>query len=469
MQNFWGCNLCTEGRVKSETITYSSLCDRVKLLVPGYELIEYGVSQSGTEANLRAMELAFGNVRSRCLVAMGSYVGGLEGALELSSNGAAANFDYKLVLIESPDKVADLAKQNTVAFPYFVPNDCIDEQQINTLEDRCLQSLRKKLLLGILSGNPYEALLMEYILTGNGASLSDRFKRKLGMLLQEYSVIVVADEIMTGGRVGPTIALTLVQPEELAERVKFITFGKIFGCGLTLRKVDFVQHQPLKRRGISTEIEISELYAKLHRLNELLMAGAINDKQKMVEKALKLDLEKDKEDLWGAGLLLYSSFTRCKVRSALKNRYLPQLETCRKVRKGGTKPSEWTSSVVNSLLFESAEKWLMASSEIAQEQYSPFLVALVEFLLYSKPDEGFSASDLMNFYPIDKLEQMESVYKKRKLERLGNRQGRCSKTPERLFADVLKQAETDSAGYLHSARKGRKRLLSYSLKKTCLF
>ena len=54
----------------------------------------------------------------------------------------------------------------------------INAQQIYEFEQKCLIALHQKLLIAQFAGKPFRALLMEYLLGGNGGELSEKISPK---------------------------------------------------------------------------------------------------------------------------------------------------------------------------------------------------------------------------------------------------------------------------------------------------
>ena len=147
-------------------------------------------------------------------------------------------------------------QEQTVPLPYNIPGDWLPDARLCNYKRYCLDHLHETLLFAFFSGKPYKAILLEYILGGNGAELLIEFLTSLSYLLKLFGVVVVADEVLTGGRVGPGIAMTTSMPSEFKKSVEFITLGKFMGCGLVLQRK---QPKPvdigLSLRGFSTSAD----------------------------------------------------------------------------------------------------------------------------------------------------------------------------------------------------------------------
>jgi len=464
MENNWGVTFVPTFDRSATNPTFSTLCDKVRLSVPGFELVSGGVCQSGTHANMRAMDLAFGGNRTECLFAMGSYVGGFECVEDYSSNGLISTLQSRLCLVREPVDVSESCRQNTVPFPYHIPNKTLDMTHLACLENTCIALLEKKLLLAKLSGTPYKALLMEYMLTGNGAELTHVFKVKLGLLLKKYAIVVIADEVMTGGRVGPELVMTLSQPIEFKERVKYITLGKIFDCGLTLECCSVgLGRNP--QRGTSTELELAQAYNILTKIRELQTKGMIETTQQKFLRAFDLTFDDD-EHLWGKGLLLFSSKSRSTVKMGLRNRYLPQIGDSKRLRKGSVTESECTSTWVNKMMIGSATSWLKSCNMVLNKRYSPVLLIISEYMISqddSTISDGIYVKDLLECISQKRQEEMVSSFRKRKIAELGSKRGRSKKSPKSLFSETLNEAVENSDGFMISALKKKRRVMCFSI------
>ncbi len=78
---------------------------------------------------------------------------------------------------------------------------------------------------------PIRTLLMELILAGCGAGLSNRALERLAELAEHHKFNIVVDEIMTGGRTG-TMLMVQQTPECFQNVVVYDTMGKWMGCGI---------------------------------------------------------------------------------------------------------------------------------------------------------------------------------------------------------------------------------------------
>jgi hypothetical protein len=380
MVNNWGCNLVWAHNKNSCHKTFNQFDLLIRGSVKGFKLER--LTASGTEANGYAIDKATNSSITCLLVGMGSYVGGLDPLQGLSSSTFAAN--KTLSIPKDPAASSIECIRQTVALPYYVQKTSIDATELAEYENRCLESIRKKLLVATLSGNPYKALLLEYVLGGNGGELSHQFLGRLGRLLKNYKCIVIADEILTTGRVGPQMTMTTSMPIDLLEMVEFITVGKVTDCGLVLKKVPTKpQTHDEHVRGTSTHMDAGCAYSLWSEVYDRVIHGALNDRKQAIVKKMKL--ENCDLDHWGCGLLMYTSKTRPTVQKGLKNRLLPMAETKAKIVVLSTTKSNWNADTVSAMLIEKGEKWIKVMDE-GSHQHLPFVSKMVELIDASLTD-----------------------------------------------------------------------------------
>lgn len=452
MVNNWGTGLI-EDRTSYTPKKQSALDSEIRKAIPGFKL--FGMLANGTGANDMAVSLATSANYERCLFGMGSYSGGTGMLQTLSSTAHTAN--WQLSLVQCPEDCSPAAQEQTVALPYHINHGNLTTAAKQEMEKMCLDALNVKLMQAVLCGRPYKAIMLEYILSGTGGELSTRFLLELAKLLKTYHVTIIVDEIMTGGRCGPTMTITTGLPSEFIERVGFITLGKVMGCGLLLVKVksDFE-----KCRGTSTEVEAGEAYSKFTAIAERIFSGNIDVKREKVLKAIKLGPEK----VWGRGLLIFSSKARSGETMCLKNRMLPTLEVCQKTRiQLGFKDTKWTKAVVNAALFEQCRNWVEYAQVLHKRQLlSPYMLQLAKYVSDQPREEDV-------IYPSDYMAQIDhelepnlvALHKERKRKLLGTKNGRCSASHRKLVFDSLSEAAKKSNGFLTRTNKTKKRRLCY--------
>jgi len=450
MVNNWGTGLVEENP-KSYSKPCTELGSEIRKAVPGFKL--FAMLESGTGANDRAISLATGANYELCLFGMGSYCGGAGILQTLSSTKNTAN--WQLSLVQCPTDCSPAAQEQTVALPYHIPHGDLTIASTQEMEQNCLDALNVKLMCALLRGRPYKAILLEFILSGTGGELSTRFLLELAKLLKQYHVAIIADEIMTGGRCGPTMAITTGLPSEFIEQVSFLTLGKVMGCGLVLVKV---QDNYDKDRGTSTEVEGGEAFYKFSLIAKRIFEGFIHTKQKKVLKAIKLGPEM----VWGRGLLIFSHKSRQAQTHGLKNRMLPTLENGKKTRiQLGLADTEWTKVSVNALLFEASRNWMEHAQVLQSTMHlSPYAFELAKYISHHPRNE-------QKIFPKEYMAQIESeqelvaLHKERKRRRLGPKIGRCSASHKKLVFDSLSEAAAKSNGFLTRTLKTKKRVVCY--------
>jgi hypothetical protein len=94
---------------------------------------------SGTTANERAMAYATNGNFGRCLIGMGSYVGGVGTIESLSSTKATSN--WQLSLVKSPTECSETTRFQTVPLPYHIQHKLHDLEKLYALEDQCLNKM----------------------------------------------------------------------------------------------------------------------------------------------------------------------------------------------------------------------------------------------------------------------------------------------------------------------------------------
>lgn len=456
MVNSWGCQLvvCPTGRTPQKS--WQQLEYLIKSNVPGYTV--RSLQPSGTAANVYAINRATDYNMESLLIGMGAYAGGDEMLQPLSSS--AFTISNALSLPKDPSTTDDRCRAMTIALPYHVICSEYTDKAIKVHETNCLGAIHKKLLLGKLSGNPIKALMLEYILGGNGGELSSDFLKSLGKLLKVFGVVVIADEVLTSGRVGPSFTLTEKTPIEFKNQVAFITVGKILDCGMVLQPIP---KRPTESnevlRGSSTRIEASKAYQLLSEIFRRLVPGrrAIPNRRKEALEAMKVTENK----AWGRGLLMFTEKTRSEVKKGLKNRLLPMLDDSQKIQRLGCKDSPWTRATVSTKLINVTKGWIRAMAEHDDDLY-PFVSALIEFI--STEDKGaimcFTEDWFLNEYLGP--QRVTSMTTRRQEQCLSDtniysQQRRCKKTAKTFLREAIRTAARFSSGGISQQRKGHKR------------
>ena len=464
MANSWGSGYVDGAPRKIGTRI--KLDSELRNAVPGFCLVD--AVDSGTTANERAMAYATNGNFGRCLIGMGSYVGGAGTIESLSSTKATSN--WQLSLVKSPTECSRTTRFQTVPLPYHIQHKLHDLERLYALEDQCLKALETKCTIAALLGCPFKAFLLEYLLSGTGGELSTRFLESLATTLAKFNITIIADEIMTGGRVGPTLAMTNVYSENFIKSVGYITLGKVFGCGLVLEnvKAGIAVEKP---RGTTTEIDVSDPFGALVAIRERIAAGMIEGKRSIVLAKLNLD---DPEDVWGKGLLMFSSKCRPATINNLKNRLLPSLETNHKTKLTlGFKDCQWNRSVVNGHLYAQAKKWLNHVTYAYEcNNISPYTVELAKYLCDSTNVDNCAEGTLI--YATGIVEYMKkrgindetlvNEYRARKKRKEGKMGGRSTACHTFLVHGTLKDAAAKSKGFVTKEIKHKKRQVCFNVR-----
>jgi hypothetical protein len=454
MANNWGASYVED--VKTTSGTRIELDTLVRKHIPGYRLLD--MVESGTSANDRVVSLATGGCYTKCLFGMGSYAGGVGMLHQYSTTELMQNM--QLSLVKHPTDCNEQTREQTVAMPYMLHGDFSNEAELVKRESQCLDAILMKLTVASMNGSPYEVFLLEYFLSGTGGELSTRFLLKLATVLKRFNVAIIADEVMTGGRVGPDITITTTLPGEFTDCVEFITLGKCFGCGIVLEKQQVHLHRT--GRGTTTQIEPNEAYAKFKAITDRLARGYIETKRQKVVAALKLNDVNN--ELWGRGLLMFSSKARTAVAGNLKCRLLPCLEIGNKTKlRGGFAMTEWTRTKVNEHLVSSFEWWLQASK--SNNHLSPSTLKIAEYIVRHPLTSVIHPEDVEDYIKKDGATALELLAEHRdwKIRAFGPRGGRCSKSLLNVIRSTLRDGQRKSNGFLTPTLKTKKRRLCYEV------
>jgi hypothetical protein len=469
MVNDWGCvlvNSISHGQ-RSPTAHTHQMDAMIRSAVKGYRWSN--VFDSGSTANAHAIDRATDGDRDRCLVAMGSYVCGTGYDLQqLSSVSFSSKKEIGLIITPGTEDAEDgtllspKCIQQTVPMPYHIPDSGVSTEKLNSLEDRCLVSMEKKLLMAHLTGKPYKAFLLEYILSGNGGELSNRFLQKLGNVFRRYNIVVIADEIMTGGRIGPvSLTMTTEIPEEFRSLVKFITLGKMMGKGLLL---EAASSRPTELdsteapRGTSTRIDLGPVYTRLRTVIERINNGRIPERRGEVLQRMNVDANEHQLLHWGRGCLIFTHFSRPQVNKNMKCRLLPKLESS-KLRKLTTHRTKWSRKTVGQHLHSASEEWLEASAKLLNQENPPFLVFLLDHIIEQRPS-FLRANDLLEHLGMARAEELASQsHHHKRCKKLYSYS--YEKKPIALINDALRMAALMAPQFVKYSRKGNARRVVY--------
>ena len=440
MVNAWGCNFVfTSGR---HPTSFNGFDKHIRQTVPGFCLVK--LTGSGTEANQKAIDSATGKDMSALLIGMGSYVGGDEDLQPYSTS--QYSYNKQISLPKQPSDCFERCCNQTIALPYHAPVlSAAAAKTLKELEGKCLNALHRKLLVGSMTMKPYKALLLEYILGGNGGELSECFLIRLAKMLKAFNVVVIADEILTAGRVGPSILMTTTMPQAFLSCVEFITAGKVTDCGIVFKKVSRKPQQVEERlRGHSTQLEPSEAAKRWVHVQKRIDSGFITERRQRVLKEMSVLKKPDHE--WGRGCLIFTSYARPSVQQGLKNRLLPMLEKT-KIEKGPCKKTSWTRTKLNTILHDRALSWITAMNDSAGVA-SPFGCALIAYIGKSDKEKivEFTDKEFLVDLGIKRSEELAASERKRIVEKNRSVLGRntkCTRTPLTFVKALTNQAAAD--------------------------
>ena len=361
LSNIWGTNLVN--LTKSDERIYGGYSkelelDEFKRIISFHfatEFILYNVCQDGSTANLHAIvDATFGNT-SCCYIAAGSYVSAQDAVLQnLSTSEFALNSSFSLIrvpdLLDSP-----FTLQQIVALPYYIMGTMVDND-IEKYEDACIRVLHEKCMIMRIKGTPMKCIMLELMLAGNGAQLSDRALLQLAALSIKHDFRFIIDEIMTGGRTGSMLYLHK-KPALFIERVSHVTLGKWIHVGIVLvSKLQHQQNELRKRptstpRSSSTSIDLGTIIPIWNKVVE--QQFLTESRRKETIKKLKCK----KEEVWGDGCLI---FAPCKNTTAwnINCRYLPRLEKQTISAKIKTNiDNTTTKTIINELVVKAVNAW----------------------------------------------------------------------------------------------------------------
>ena len=451
MVNAWGCNFILSSA--RGHVSFHAFDERIRSTVPGFRLVK--LTGSGTEANQNAIDRLTNNNIGALLIGMGSYVGGDEVLQPYSTTHYSHN--KQISIPKLPSDCLDHCCRQTIALPYYAPGAGLTGKAAEIhdgIEAQCLNALHRKLLVGRMTSQPYKALLLEYILGGNGGELSLKFLVRLAELLTAFDVKIIVDEILTAGRVGPSILMTTTMPQELLKCVEFVTAGKVTDCGMVLQRVAR-KPEPLdeRLRGVSTRIDASAAAHRWAHVQNRIESGFIPERRRQVLK--EMGIGRDKERHWGRGCLIFTSFVRPWVMHGLKLRLLPMLEKMR-IRKGNCKKGPWTCTTLTATLHASALSWIATMDELSSES-SPFGCALIDYIGNSDGPKVLEFTDKEFLTDLGEKRSEEIAIRERKrVEDINRatlgRNTKCTRQPLTFVKELTNKATLDPPASLDGGR-----------------
>lgn len=464
MQNRWGVTYITYTEKRCGRRTFSAFKQDISKEIPGFQL--YSVQMCGTDANAVAISLVTNYDYSRCLFGIGSYIGGDECHQNLSSSGYQGRIG--LALPKEFEEASPQCKLQTIPLPYHVPSKLYSTDSLRVYENRCLVHLHQRLFYAELTGAPIKAILLEYVLGGNGGELTLEFLKKLGRLLKYFNVSVIADEILTGGRTGKSVVLTSEMPPEFVERIECITMGKFVGCGLVLCREERECSLEVLR-GFSTQADCA-LPSKLWtEVVQRIKNGMIEERRAKVLKLMNCVGPSKEEDHWGRGLQIYTSYSRGSVLQGLRNRCLPRLEKSKLIKSSVTR-TQWTRLTVCNALVETSDEWILRQqSDMVTGQHS-FVAALIAYIFNRVSNNRDGQNDDYIHFRSDDVSQFLG----KRGDVLANEHNNWQRTHKgkktnAKASSLVKRAIADSITNTHQSRIIYKKRIGYSRQETVVF
>lgn len=341
--------------------SYQLMKDTLRNSTNGKFLVQK-ITLSGSDANAHAMLSCTYMNDGVVLVAAGSYVGGNGAPIQELTTSVLFPADC-LAEIADPTNgdCTKKAKENAFAAPYYIP--CIDEDEnaIVEYENECLESLLLRVLSAKMSGRPVKGLLLELLLAGSGAMLSQRYLTKVGTMAKVHDFSIVVDEILTAGRCSHKhLLLTMDAPESFVNAVSHVTLGKWFQVGIVLSTKEHLDkynttNTLVARQENSIPISLMEPQKRLESV--LLLLQDIPAKRSAAMKFLT-GAKKEKIIFWGNGLILFGPLVREGIAAGMRSRFLPMVEPGLKVQVKSHYEEQLRKEVVNLSVKSSVTKWI---------------------------------------------------------------------------------------------------------------
>ena len=391
MENEWG-TVLVNAPARMAAKSHLQFDEVIRADVEGFKLLV--CVSSGTNANQDAMLMASDMAAETCLYPLCSYYGGNRYTQEMSTSMYDAS--SQLALPKYPENATPRCLRQVVVLPYWVPCEEHSEDDRLAYEVKCLQQLHRILVISVMEGMPIRAMLVEYILGGNGGELSPRFLKDLGILLKQFNVKVVVDEILTGGRVGPHMCMTTSMPPEFLECVEYITMGKFMQAAIVLQRIPKRPTQAAEKlRGTSTSHEAGRPLGLWCLVSDRMKKGVIKMRREQVKQ--RMNLSDEGEDVWGQGLLMFSTKCRWQMMKGLKNRLLPQMDTNIGIKTMSCRKTKWNHSTVTAALRQGGEEWIAA--QVCVHWVGKFLFILFTHWSFSssQKDKMFLSSPELAF------------------------------------------------------------------------
>ena len=289
------------------------------------------VCENGTKANCDSICLATKAQSDRVLYASGCYISGDEGLLIERSVVEYSNHIYKTLKRQEDSPVSE-DHFDTIALPYYLDQN-IDNTELVEYENKCLMDLEIRIHLSEImpKRRSYKALFMELMLAQNGAGLSNRAIEGIARICKKNNITIIVDEIMTGGRVSSdNILLVMTAPESFLDAVEYVTLGKWMGrgsgqkgMGMVLIKTEAFKEKE-RRIGQSRDslggVRVDDIIPQWIWLAKNIQRIPMLRARVLGHFGLESDV-----NVWGQGLMIFSSLVDIKSTAGVKNRLLIKL------------------------------------------------------------------------------------------------------------------------------------------------
>lgn len=381
--NYWGCNLVQSNqtsrrrtqnvRVGETDPSRTPLEHIVRQHCAPFRLVH--ISPHGSDANAFGISALSNNRVDSVLFASGLYVSGNDihdiRNYSTSCFSIKDGLSYPSIPIGLTNGQAVEFRQQILPLPYFISVPTLPPSLSLTVREMdILAEVEVRCFLSQMAGQPIKVLMLELILAGCGGTLSLLFLEELARLSTKHDFVFLVDEIMTGARTG-TVLYTTQMPKVFIDRVACITLGKWCHHGMVLWHSDHTDLLPdfSRSRGTSTNISYDTALHLWERMIEVV------DKSTARRSALLKKIRCPEHLAWGVGCLVFCHRRRTGPGQALKNRYLPSLESLPWAPLSTQKELFLTTQYVNQKLDASADAWMAYSHQYIGAQSDRSILA----------------------------------------------------------------------------------------------
>ena len=237
MHNSWGVDLIPDAALNNldeyapNRHQFKSLQRAVNYIFKPFQF--YREFPSGSDAIQTALVTTTNGFLDRAVMPCGSYVSGDGSVLQGYSTSFYNVTGYAEILPPNHKFMSPNGHKVTLPFPYHIQG-CMTDDSLLLLEDQCFHELKICYFTSLMNGVEIKVILMEIILAGVGASLSNRYFTRLGKFCKRYKISVILDEILTSGRTGGSMLMWFDLPQVLQQAVCFVVVAKWMECGMIL-------------------------------------------------------------------------------------------------------------------------------------------------------------------------------------------------------------------------------------------